>query len=193
MKAKILLAGIGGQGVLFAHRALAACAVTQGLCVTGAETHGMSQRGGSVVSHLKIGEASAPLIRRGTADFLLAFDTVEAYRSLPFLRHNGVAAVNTGHASFPDERVRPYIDAMGISVRGLNAEAIARELQAPFILNVVLLGFASTCDSFPFPRDSPREAIARVSPRDLVTLNLKAYDEGFTAGIRKSDTADRNR
>ena len=80
---KLILAGIGGQGVVFATRLLAQTAAAMGMPVLASETHGMSQRGGSVLAHLKLGGTESPLIRRGTADILLAFDRDEALISQP--------------------------------------------------------------------------------------------------------------
>jgi indolepyruvate ferredoxin oxidoreductase, beta subunit len=181
MSVKIILAGIGGQGVLFAHQLLAECAVEQGLEVTGAETHGMSQRGGSVVSHLKIGRAVAPLIRSGTADFLLAFDATEGYRSLPFVRPGGTVIVNSGNG-FPDGRVREQLEAMQISVRVFDADAIARMVKRASSANVALLGFASTSSTFPLSSDALREAVLRVTRPGFAETNLRAFDEGVKAG-----------
>jgi indolepyruvate ferredoxin oxidoreductase beta subunit len=181
MSVKIILAGIGGQGVLFAHQLLAACAVEQGLDVTGAETHGMSQRGGSVVSHLKIGQAVAPLIRSGTADFLLAFDANEGYRSLPFIRPGGTVIVNSGDG-FPGNEVQKHLEEMQISVRVLDADAIALEVNRPSSANVALLGFASTSPDFPLSRDALREAVLSATRPGLAETNLRAFDQGAQAG-----------
>jgi indolepyruvate ferredoxin oxidoreductase beta subunit len=181
MSVKIILAGIGGQGVLFAHQLLAECAVEQGLEVTGAETHGMSQRGGSVVSHLKIGEAVAPLIRSGTADFLLAFEVTEGYRSLPFLRPGGTVIVNS-RDGFPDDRVREQLGVMQISVRVLDADAIARAVNRASSANVALLGFASTSPTFPLSRKALRETVRRVTRPGIAETNLRVFDEGVKAG-----------
>ena len=178
MNSKILLAGIGGQGVLFAHQILAECAAAQGYNVTGAETHGMSQRGGAVVSHLKIGDSPAPLIRQGTADFLLAFDSAEAYRSLAFIRRGGTVVVNCGIADFPDVRVREQLAAMNVTTRLLNADALAQSLGRASAVNVVLIGFASQCDAFPLATDALRETIQRIARPQVVALNLKAFDGG---------------
>jgi indolepyruvate ferredoxin oxidoreductase beta subunit len=181
MSVKIILAGIGGQGVLFAHRLLAECAAEQGLEVTGAETHGMSQRGGSVVSHLKIGEALAPMIRLGTADFLLAFDAAEGYRSLPFVRPGGTVIVNSGDG-LADERVRGQLDPMRISVRVLDADSIARTVRRASAANVALLGFASTSAAFPISREVLRVAVQRATRPAFAETNLRAFDEGVKAG-----------
>lgn len=192
MNGKILLAGIGGQGVLFAHQLLADCAIAQGYDVTGAETHGMSQRGGSVVSHLKLGDPAsnaeqvggAPLIRQGTADFLIAFNETEALRALPFIKRGGIVVLNGAAQNFSNALVRAQLDAEQISVRACDATAIAVRLGRISVANVVLLGFASTCDSFPLSRDTLRDALRRNGTRFL-ELNLKAFEAGVKAGNQR--------
>ncbi|GIL15800.1 MAG: indolepyruvate oxidoreductase [Chloroflexota bacterium] len=184
MDAKILLAGIGGQGVLFAHNVLAECALAQGFNVTGAETHGMSQRGGAVVSHLKIGDTVAPMIRRGTADFVIAFDPVEAYRALPFLKRGGALVVNAAPETFPDARVQPQLDAWHISAHACDADEIARKLERVSAANVALLGFATVCENFPFSAESVRAAIRRVAHPRYAALNDQAFEAGRMRGWR---------
>ncbi|MBI5029455.1 MAG: indolepyruvate oxidoreductase subunit beta [Chloroflexi bacterium] len=181
MDCKILLAGIGGQGVLFAHQLLADCAMAQGLDVTGAETHGMSQRGGSVVSHLKIGESTAPLIRQGTADWLLAFDATEAYRNLAFIRRGGTVIVNSAQA-FSNEKILQQLAAMDVTLLTVNADSIAKHLGRASATNVALLGFASSCAGFPLTPDALRESIKRVMRPQFLELNLQAFDEGARSG-----------
>ena len=182
MDSKILLAGIGGQGVLFAHQLLADCAIAQGFDVTGAETHGMSQRGGAVVSHLKIGASAAPLIRQGTADFLLAFDAAEAYRNLPYIRRGGTIIVNSNLPNYPDARVAAQLAALNVALRVVDADAIVRALGRASVANVALIGFAATSAGFPFTREALRETIARVAAARFVEVNLKAFDAGVNAG-----------
>ncbi|MBI4790287.1 MAG: indolepyruvate oxidoreductase subunit beta [Chloroflexi bacterium] len=181
MDSRILLAGIGGQGVLFIHQLLADCAVATGHNVTGAETHGMSQRGGSVVSHLKIGAATAPLIRQGTADIVLAFNASEAYRNLAFIRRGGAIVVNTSE-EFPTVKLRDHLDAQQVTVRTLDADRIARALGRPTAANVALLGFACTGAGFPLPREAVRETLCRSARANTLELNLQAFDEGAKAG-----------
>ena len=178
MNSKILLAGIGGQGVLFAHQLLAECAIAQSYNVTGAETHGMSQRGGSVVSHLKIGDTSAPLIRQATADYLLALDFAEAYRSMTFIRRGGTVIVNRGKSNFPDDKVRDHLASINVRTCVIDADTIAQSLGRASAANTVLIGFASQCDSFPLTADALRETIKRIARPQFVDLNLKAFDEG---------------
>ena len=142
----------------------------------------MSQRGGAVVSHLKIGDTSAPLIRQGTADYLLAFDPAEAYRNLAFLRRGGTAIVNRGITDYPDPQVRDCLAALNVTTRVLNADAIAQALGRASAANVVLIGFASTRDAFPLATDALRETIARVVRPQFAELNLRAFDAGVKQG-----------
>ncbi len=181
MQYAILLAGIGGQGVLFAHNVLAECALAQGFNVTGAETHGMSQRGGSVVSHLKIGDTSAPMIRQAAADFVIAFDAAEAYRALPYLKRGGTLIVNTPPETFPDAKIQAQLDAWNLTVRACDADTIARRLERASAANVALLGFATTCQNFPFDAVALRAAVARVAHPRFAALNEKAFAEGIHA------------
>ena len=191
MNSKILLSGIGGQGVLFAHQLIAECAVAQQLDVTGAETHGMSQRGGSVVSHLKIGETSSPLIRQGTADWLLAFDASEALRSMPFIRAGGNVIVNSGSTDFAGERLMAHLAALNVSLCTVDADSIARALGRISAANVALLGYASTCTGFPLSQQSLQETIVRIAPERFRELNLKAFQGGVTAGLARLQPAGR--
>lgn len=184
MEHAILIAGIGGQGVLFAHNVLAECAVAQGFNVTGAETHGMSRRGGSVVSHLKIGETSAPLIRQSTADFVIAFDPAEAYRALPFLKRGGTLVVNATPGTFPDAQIAPHLEARQITARACDADTIARGLGRASAANVALLGFAATCENFPFPSGALRAAVGRVAHPRFAALNEMAFEAGMNEGQR---------
>ncbi|MBI3760913.1 MAG: 2-oxoacid:acceptor oxidoreductase family protein [Chloroflexi bacterium] len=141
MELKLILAGIGGQGVVFATKVLSQAAMGRGERVMASENHGMSQRGGSVMSHVKIGGSEAPLIRRGTADALVAFDRVEAMRSLPFVRAGGSVYVNSVNGL--DPAVMARLTELGIGVFSVEADACARELGAPAVTNLVVLGFAA--------------------------------------------------
>ena len=94
MKKDILICGVGGQGTVLASKIIAASAMDEGSAVHSAETIGMAQRGGSVTSHVRIGEAYAPLIPQGAADMILAFEPAEAVRNLGYLKKDGIVIVN---------------------------------------------------------------------------------------------------
>jgi len=172
---KIVLAGIGGQGVIFAARLLARAASGMGHAVLVSETHGMSQRGGSVLAHLKIGGAQAPLIRRGTADILLAFDRDEALRNLLFLRAGGAAFVNAADG-LPAE-VEQALRDRGVETHCVPATGLALKLGSAAVANVALLGYAAAHPSLGIPLDALREALGPAGAE----LNQRALEAGAEA------------
>ncbi len=175
---KLILAGLGGQGVVFLTRLLSQTAVALGQPVMVSETHGMSQRGGSVISHLKIKGSEAPLIRRGTADLLLALEPDEAVRNLPFLRRGGAVFVNTN----PERGLRPevagHLQRLNIQVFSLPASQLALELGSAAVANVILAGFAVASPALPLPIEAVREVLIAIAPRGR-ELNLGALEAGF--------------
>jgi len=176
---KVIVAGVGGQGVVFATRLLAQTAVALGCPVIVSETHGMSQRGGSVISHLNIGSSEAPLIQRGTADVLLALEPNEAMRSLPFLRRGGVAFVNAENGW--RSAVTSHLERLDIQVLSLPAESIAIELGSAGVTNMVLIGFAIAHPLVLLPPSSIRKVLEDITRRD-VALNLQALEAGLHLG-----------
>ena len=130
---QIVVSGVGGQGVLFVTRLLAEAAIAKGLSVLTAETHGMAQRGGTVLSHLKIGDWSSPLIRRGQADVLLALnaETVAGHRE--FLKPSAWAVIN---GSGSDDACK------GDDFAFVDAQAVAQGLGNPRAVNLIVLGAA---------------------------------------------------
>lgn len=178
---KVILAGIGGQGVVFATRLLAQAAVEMGAPVLASETHGMSQRGGSVLAHLKISGTEAPLIRRGTADILLAFERDEALRSLEFLRSGGVAFVNDSE-EVPLE-VQEALDLRQVEIHSLPAKSMAIALGSSAVTNVVLIGFAAAHPIFAFPLETIRTVLGRLAPKAR-DLNLRALEAGYGSALQ---------
>jgi indolepyruvate ferredoxin oxidoreductase beta subunit len=133
IRQQILISGLGGQGVLFVTRLLAEAAIARGLRVFTCETHGMAQRGGTVVSHLKIGEFFSPLIRAGQADGLLALKAENLTQHGIFLKPDGWAVVNAG-AEGPGA-----LPGTGFAV---DADNLARTTGNLKSLNLIVLGFA---------------------------------------------------
>ena len=176
MERKLIIAGIGGQGVVYATKVLSQTAMARGEHVLASENHGMSQRGGSVMSHLKIDSGEAPLIRRGTADALIAFDRVEAVRNLPFVRAGGCVCVNSANGLEP--AVMPRLAELAINVYAIPADANARELGAPAVANLVVLGFAAALDALGLSLGDLQEAVRALGPAKAVELNLKALEVG---------------
>lgn len=182
MQLKLVIVGIGGQGVLFATKILSETALMLGYEVIGAETHGMSQRGGSVISHLKVGVRGGPLVRRGTADAFLALDPNEAYKALSFLRDGGIGFVNTGRHDFPRPKIADHLAGRGIELHVLDADSIAMELGSPALANVALIGFALAHPAFPFPYPAVEETLTQVSKERFRASNLEALARGYAAG-----------
>ncbi|MCP4720939.1 MAG: indolepyruvate oxidoreductase subunit beta [Desulfobacteraceae bacterium] len=171
-----VLSGLGGQGILFMTRVLAMTALNQGFNILGAETHGMAQRGGSVVSHLKIGEANSSLIRAKGADFLLSLDESEAYRYLPYLKKGGMLFANAGTNAFPDQRVADYLDKMQIAPRAMEAGRTAMELGSPKSTNLAMIAFYSAFGTGPLSSDDLRATVRAISPGPFQEMNLKIFD-----------------
>lgn len=193
----VLLTGVGGQGTVLAARVLAQAAQAKGWQVRTAETIGMAQRGGSVVSHVRMGdngeEVIAPLVSKGTADMIIAFEPAEAARVLPYLAPDGVmvsattsiqpitAALSTepylAEATIAslDERLNECAAAPARFVL-VDDEAVLSQVGNRKALNTVLLAFALKTGHLPLSLDDLRDAIrACVKPR-FVELNLAAID-----------------
>lgn len=179
MDLKLILAGVGGQGILFAARVFSETALARGYHVLGSETHGMSQRGGSVISHLKIGPYDSPLIRHGTGDVLISFDQDEVYRTLAFVRKGGLCFVNSPRSDFWDAGVKAYLARNDIAAHAFPADKIALELGSPRSANLVLIGYAVSMPDIPLGHDEIKATIERISPSRYKAVNLKALEAGY--------------
>ena len=133
LRQQILISGVGGQGVLFITGLLAQAAIDKGLPVFTSETHGMAQRGGTVVSHFKVGDFSSPLIRPFKADGLLVLKDENIAQHGSFLRKGGWAVVNSGN----DLKIEKTLTASGV-----DADRLAQEISNPKSVNLIVLGFA---------------------------------------------------
>lgn len=184
MRCQTVIAGVGGQGVLFAAKILTEIARSRNLPVLGSQTFGMAQRGGSVMTHLKMGPFDSPLVCEGEADLLLGLDGTEAHRTLPFLRaiRDGKAALCVVNASgtqaFPDARVAPLLADMGIIVHSCNADAVALDMKLPLVANLVLLGFGASREEFPFDYAEVVAATEALSAPKHRGVNLEALERG---------------
>lgn len=185
----IMIVGVGGQGSLLASRIFGAIYLSKGLDVKVSEVHGMSQRGGSVVTYVRAGEkVSSPLVEVGEADLLIAFEELEALRWVHYLKKDGALAVNTqkifpmpvitGAAKYPDEII-DRIKASGIRCIAIDASSLATEAGNEKASNVALLGAASGMSGV-----DPavwEDAIRATVPPKLLDVNLKAFELGRTA------------
>jgi indolepyruvate ferredoxin oxidoreductase, beta subunit len=185
MQTNIIIAGVGGQGILTIASIIDLAAMQEGLQVKQAEVHGMSQRGGAVESHLRISDSEiySDLIPKGKADLILAIEPMEALRYLPFLAPDGIIVTATepvkNIANYPEEQTLK--DAITQSGKHLlvDAETLAREAGNMKAFNTVMLGAASSYIGI--SRTALENAIQRyfnAKGEAVVALNLKAFELG---------------
>jgi indolepyruvate ferredoxin oxidoreductase beta subunit len=184
--ADILICGVGGQGVLLFSDVLSGAALEAGFDVKKSEVHGMAQRGGSVTSHVRFGpRVYSPLIEEGSADFLVAFEQLEALRYLHFLSPNGKVLIDTlkvkpmpvllGTTEYPADVVE-RVKAGARKVYVIEAFKKAKELGQSRAQNIVMLGALSRL--LKIPEAVFEETIRRSVKAKFVELNLKAFQEG---------------
>ena len=183
----IMIVGVGGQGTLLASRILGAAAQSIGMDVKLSEVHGMSQRGGSVVTYVRYGEKIAsPIIEEGGADIILAFEQLEAYRYLPYLKEGGTYIVNTqktdpmpvicGTAKYP-ENILEKIEKMGINIIACDALALALEAGNQKATNVALIGLLAKHSTI--EKSHWIDALHATVPPKFLEANLKAFELGY--------------
>lgn len=188
MAKNILLCGVGGQGTLLASNLLAECAMESGFDVKKSEIHGMAQRGGSVVSHVRFGERiDSPMIRKGECDILLAFEELEALRWSEYLKPGGLIisnaqkilpmSVSAGNAKYP-EKITETLASLSAEVTSVDAIGKARELGNQKCLNIVLLGVLARRIEEIKPEIWPKMIEKRI-PQRLLELNQKAFKTGW--------------
>jgi len=171
MKYQIVVAGFGGQGVVFLVKVLSICAGKKGYKFLGTENHGMSQRGGSVSSHIKIGDFYNPLIDLAQADLLIGLDKDEAILNLPYLKRGGDVIVNADE--FPD------IDA---NVFATHANKLAEDgVFDAKGLNVFMLGLTLRVKNFPFSALEIKEAIEEINPK-FAPQNFEILEKALEYG-----------
>lgn len=175
-----IISGLGGQGILFMTRVLAGAALDRGYAVMGAETHGMAQRGGSVISHLRLGRVRSSLVRTGCAHFMLSLDATESCRNLPFVAEKGRLFSNTSGVDFPPPALHAYLAKQRIAVYTAPAADMALALNAPMSTNLALLGFFSAFQDHPVATADLRRTVAGISPSRWREVNLKVFDKGLT-------------
>ena len=180
----LVIVGVGGQGTLLASKILGRLALSENCGVKVSEVHGMSQRGGSVITYVRVGDrVHSPVVGIGQADYLLSFEALEAARASAFLKPDGVAIVNTqeilpmpvitGAASYPAS----VLDAFdGREVLSTDAMKIAVEAGSQKALNLVLLGMLSR--RLPFSEQAWKEAIAACVPKKTLPVNIAAFEKG---------------
>ena len=190
MNVQMIISGVGGQGVLLVTRIFAEFALNEGYPIIGSEDRGMSQRGGSVMTHLKIGKFDSPLVKKGSADILLSLEKSEAYKTLHFLKPSingqkgGLCFINAPDPNYMNQEIRTYLKENGIETYVFGADQLAREMGSVQSANIVLIGFASAHPRFPFPHEKLSEAIERVSHPRFRDMSLKIFTKSFLEGQR---------
>ncbi len=189
MNRDILICGVGGQGTVLASKIIAAAALEEGNAVHSAETIGMAQRGGSVTSHVRIGEnAWSPMIPPGAADILLAFEPGEAVRNLSYLRLGGIALFST-------DAVKPVTESLkdtGYDGREMaawlrrkcecipvSAEEACRPFGSSKFFNVIMLGVAAGSGRLGLGEDTLKRQIEKYVPPKYLEINIRAFEAGM--------------
>ncbi len=189
MTKNIMIVGVGGQGSLLASKLLGHLLLTKGYDVKVSEVHGMSQRGGSVVTYVRYGEkVYSPVIDKGEADAIVSFELLEAARWTEYLKEGGKIIVNTqqidpmpvvtGAAAYPKNLVEK-MQAMGLNVDALDCLTLAEKAGSLKAVNIVLMGRLSKY--FDFAEEEWLQAIRECVPAKFVDMNLKAFDLGRNA------------
>ncbi|RJX32721.1 MAG: indolepyruvate oxidoreductase [Desulfarculus sp.] len=176
-----VVAGVGGQGVLFVTRVLAAAARAQGRRVLISEVHGMAQRGGAVVSHLKVGRFQGPLVAAGRADLLLALDPGEAVRNLSFLAPGAALVVNAPDLGFLSPQARRALARHKVRAICADASGLAAGAGAAKGANLVLLGAAAAAQALPWGAEALQRALGQDLPPQHKRLNQELFSLGRAA------------
>lgn len=186
----IMIVGVGGQGTLLASKMLGYVLLQQGYDVKVSEVHGMSQRGGSVVTYVRYGKkVYSPVIDKGEADVIISFEKLEAARWLEFLKKDGTIITNTqevepmpvitGAAAYPENLIEK-MQAAGAKVDAKDFLSIAQDAGSAKAVNIALIGRLSTY--FPEIRDEQwQDAIEKIVPPKFLDLNRKAFEAGRNA------------
>jgi len=183
----IVVAGVGGQGVLLISNLIGKAALKAGYPVRGAETHGMAQRGGSVISHIRLDCDYGPMVPPGGADVLLALEPAEALRYGHYLSRDGIALVNTytilpvtvttGKATYPPlEEIIAPLQQICKEVKTFNATKLAAQAGTPQAMNVVMLGALSKY--IPLREEILIEALVETIPAKYLEVNRRAFEFG---------------
>ncbi len=186
MTKNIMIVGVGGQGSLLASKLLGQILLNAGYDVKVSEVHGMSQRGGSVVTYVRFGDkVYSPIIDKGEADYIVSFELLEAARYVEFLKPGGHIVVNTqqidpmpvitGNAAYPENLVEK-MKASGAEVEAFDALAVANEAGSSKAVNIALLGRLSK--KFDFTEEQWMEALEKCVPPKFIELNKKAFALG---------------
>lgn len=188
--------GVGGQGVVLMANIVGEACAQSGLNVVSGELHGLSQRGGSVIAHQRIGEmVMSPLVPYGEADILVSLEPMEALRNISFLKKGGVLITNTRidhppletqqlakgekEAYVTYDAVMERIKSSGANVIEIDAMAMAEEAGNPQTVNVVMVGALAASPGFPVEKKYMLEAVKENVPKKALDVNIKAFELGY--------------
>ncbi len=185
----VMIVGVGGQGSLLASKLLGNLLINEGYDVKVSEVHGMSQRGGSVVTYVRYGDkVYSPIVTEGEADIIISFEKLEAARYAKFLKKDGIIVVNTqeidpmpviiGAAEYPKE-VLSELESKGVKIEALDALKLAVEAGSAKAVNIVLMGKAAKY--FDIPLESWISAIENTLAPKFVEMNKNAFLLGFNS------------
>ncbi|MBE6614331.1 MAG: pyruvate ferredoxin oxidoreductase [Ruminococcaceae bacterium] len=185
----ILLCGVGGQGTVLASKILAKSAMERGETVHTAETIGMAQRGGSVVSHVRIGDdCHSPLISRGQADVILAFEAAEAVRNLTYLKDGGTVVVSNtavkpvtdalAKTDYDGQVMLDYLARQSVRLIVVDGEGLIEKCGSAKVLNIALLGAAARADVIGMTVDDIRHIVETTLAPKFQAMNLQALEMG---------------
>lgn len=183
----ILISAVGGQGALLASRIFGTLAEKMGQDIKLSEVHGMSQRGGSVVTHVRIGEKIySPVVEKGTADFIIAFEQLEGARYIDWLKKEGTLIVNTqqidpmpvvaGAIKYPCDLIEE-LSKLPIKLYNVDAVELAKKAGNVKTANITLIGILASITDI--PKKIWQEAIRETVPEQFLQVNLKAFELGY--------------
>ena len=183
----VLIVGVGGQGTLLASKLLGNAMLSSGYDVKVSEVHGMSQRGGSVVTYVRFGDkVYSPIIEQGEADLILSFEQLESARYLPYLKKGGKIIVNTqqidpmpviiGDKVYPQD-ILETIEELGIDITATNALELAEQAGSVKAVNVVLIGVMA--QKLHLDKEIWIDTIKSTVPPKFIDMNLKAFELGY--------------
>jgi len=184
----IMIVGVGGQGSLLASKMIGTVAMKKNYDVKVSEVHGMSQRGGSVVTYVKLGEkVNSPLIEQKSADIIMSFEKLEALRWIDYLKEDGKLIINDqridpmpviiGKEKYPEGIIEAIKDKCGDNVTSIDALQIAKDLGNIRVVNMILIGILASKTSI--EKEIWLEALKEVLPAKLHSINEKAFEAGY--------------
>jgi indolepyruvate ferredoxin oxidoreductase beta subunit len=182
MNLEIVCAGIGGRGVLLASTIIIETAVRAGYHALASDEYGMSQRGGSVVSLVKVGTSQSPLIGRENADILLAFEESEFYRNLVFLKKGGMAIINSPGSALP-EKINKLLAERDSKAFLIAADEIAKEKSMIQASNMALLGFFSYFKVGPYTREGILDTLKERTKGKFLDKNVDIFQAGYKTAV----------